>query len=869
MTLALLNHKFVSVIHLMCFSYLPQQNPDSSILFFSEPFCDLLCRKFLAMKKVSFLFYMLVLLCYTRTQASLLPPAESDLSPGTIKGKVVEGTNNTPVEYATVSLYAAKDSTMIDGLVTNSQGYFEFKKVPLGEYRVIVGFMGFRKVKITGIIISDKNPVTDIGTITLKTDVTQLDAVEIVGNKPLVEYKIDRKVVNVDQQLNAQGGTAVDVLERVPSIKTDLDGNVSLRGSTSFTVLIDGKPSILTGSDALNQIPASTIDKIEIITNPSAKYDPDGTAGIINIITKKNSLKGLSGIVNLSAGTSPDYSGSINLNYRSKKASYTLGADFGDREMPGYRTSTRESYLGDTTSFLDSYNINNMVRKSMSFKAGFDYSLTDKNTIAVEGNYRVFNMSRDGTTQNESWSSNDAGHKYYLTKDVDDSKHPTYQVTLRDIHKFNDKGTELTSQLTFNQGKDTDNPYTQQYYTDESWKEVGDYIYNYKKNTSELEKDLRADFDFDHNFSETSKLEAGVQIRMERSYEDYLYYNHDSLTDTWIKDTLQSNKYNFFNDVYALYGTYSKEWNKLGLKAGLRAEYTDRNLHQITGQETYPYQKFDVYPSLYLTYKLPYNQQMQLSYSKRVNRPRGNMLNPYVFFSDAFTSFSGNPDLEPEFSHNLELNYQKYFGYSFLTLETYYRLTNNKMTRVQELNDQGVMVMTMENINNDRSLGIEASGNIQVCSWFTINPVASVYDYRLHDTQAGEDSVRSSTNWNASIEFAANLKTATKIRLNANYDSPTVTVDGTRQGSYYLGFSARQDFLKNTLSVTVNIRDILDSRRMKESSTGDNYYITSENWRKAPIFALTLSYKWNNYSRRKATSEGTDSDYDVINMNYY
>jgi outer membrane receptor protein involved in Fe transport len=797
-------------------------------------------------------------------------PAGSELSPGVIKGKVIEGVSNTPVEYATITLYAAKDSAMIDGVITNAEGYFEFKKLTYGEYNLIIRFMGFRKVFIAGIVVSEKNHVSDVGTVTLKSDITNLEEVEIVGDKPLVEYKVDRKVVNVDQQLNAQGGTAVDVLERIPSIRTDLDGNVALRGSTDFTVLIDGKPSIITGSDALNQIPASTIDKIEIITNPSAKYDPDGTAGIINIITKKNSLKGLSGIVHLSAGTTPDYTGSLLLNYRAKKTSVSFGVDFGDRQMPGYRSSYRESYLGDTISYLDSYNKNEMSRRSFSLKAGIDYSLTDKNTLAAEASYRVFNMSRGGTTQNENWSSTDLNHLYYLTDDINESEHPSFQVTLRDIHKFNKDGTELTTQLTYNQGDDEGEQLTQQYYTDESWTEKGLYLFDYRKNTTEAEKEIRGDIDFDHSFSDKSKLEAGFQLRMDRTDEDYRYYDFDSASGDWVEDMLQSNNYNFSHDIYALYGTYSTEFKNLGLKAGLRTEFTNRNLHQITGNEDYPYEKFDLYPSLYLTYKLPYNQQMQLSYSKRVNRPRGHMLNPYTMFSDAFTSFSGNPELEPEFSHNLELNYQKYFGYSFITIESYYRLTDNKMSRVQELNDEGVLVMTMANINNDRSLGVEMSGNIKANSWFTINPVATVYDYKLNQTdENGEEETRGSTNWMASIELAANLKTGTKLRLNGNYDSPTVTTDGKREGTYYMGFSARQDFLENKLSVTMNIRDLLDSRRMKDTSEDYNYYLTSENWRKAPIFSVTLSYKWNNYSRKRSGSENFDGDYDVINMNYF
>lgn len=807
--------------------------------------------------------------CLTAEAFSLSPDGPGALN-GVIIGKVTEGTTNSAVEYATVTLYRAADSVMIDGVITDAAGAFEFKKLEPGEYNVIVSFMGYRKVLVQGIRIDEKNSTKDIGTVTLKPNVTDLNEVEIVAEKPLVEYKIDRKVVNVDQQLQAQGGTAVDVLERIPSVSTDLDGNVALRGSTSFTVLIDGKPSILTGSDALNQIPASTIDRIEIITNPSAKYDPDGTAGIINIITKKNSLKGLSGIVNLSAGTNPDYTGSLMLNYRTKKISLSFGADFGSRTMPGYRTSYRESYFGDTVNYLQTDNTNTMKRQSYSLRAGIDYSLTDKNTLSAEGSYRAFDMSRGGTTKNEGWSNLDINHSYYYTDALDESDHPSFQVTLRDIHKFNEKGTELTTQFTYNQGDDGGSARTQQYLSDETWTEIGSYLYDYRQDTKEGEKDYRGDIDFEHSFSEKSKLEAGFQLRMEQTDEDYRYFNFDSTSNDWIEDLVQSNKYNFHNDIYALYGTYSTEFKNLGVKAGLRAEYTDRNLHQITGNQDYPYEKFDIYPSLYLTYKLPYNQQMQLSYSKRVERPRGHMLNPYPMFSDAFNTFSGNPELEPEFSHNLELNYQKYFGYSFLTLESYYRLTNNKMTRVQELDENGVMYTTMDNINNDRSLGIEASANIKVNSWFTINPIASIYDYRLNKTGEGNvDSTRSSTNWNASIEFAADLKTNTKIRLNGNYDSPSVTVDGTRKGTYYMGFSARQDFFDNKFSVTLNIRDVLDSRHMKDSSEGDNYYLTSENWRKAPVFTLTLSYKWNNYNRRRNGSDSLDGDYDVINMNYF
>jgi hypothetical protein len=821
--------------------------------------------KFVFMRRTLAILWLLLSVIFLQAQPNNSGRLEGAAFSGTVRGKVMEESTKSAVEYATVTLYLAKDSTMIDGMITDAGGGFEFKKLEGGMYNVIVRFMGFRKVLVEGVAVNETKPVNDIGTILLKADVTDLNEVEITAEKPLVEYKVDRKVVNVDQQVSAQGGTAVDVLERIPSIKTDLEGNVELRGSSSFTVLIDGKPSILSGSDALNQIPASTIDKIEIITNPSAKYDPDGTAGIINIITKKNALKGLSGIVTLSGSNSPDLSGSLMLNYRTKKASITFSADASNRQMNGWRTSGRESWHGDTTDYLETSSANEMDRKGMTLKLGMDYSITDKNTITGEASYRLFNMSRSGNAHNSNWSSTGEPPENYITDDVDDSYHPTIQFTLRDVQKFEKEGTELSMQLTYNQGDDRGEQETHQYLADDTWEPTGISILDYMEKTGETEKEWRGDIDFERAFSEKSKLEAGFQMRLDGYDEDYNYYDGDS-TGNWELNTLNSNKYKFHNNIFALYGTYSTEWKKLGLKAGLRAEYTDRNLVQLTGTGEYPYTKFDLYPSVYLTYYLPYNQQMQLSYSKRVNRPRGPMLNPYPMFSDAFNSFMGNPELEPEFSHAMELNYQKLFGYSSLTLETYYRLTENKMTRVQNLNEEGVMVMTMENLDHDQSLGVEANANIKLTSWLTMNPIGSIYDYRLTETSSGEDVKKHSTNWSASIEFAANLNTGTKIRLNGNYDSPSVTVDGTQEGTFYVGLSARQDFLDNNLSVTISVRDLLDTRRMKGTSEGDNYISYNEGWRKAPIISLSLSYKWNNFKKQRAGSDAFDGDYDVINM---
>jgi outer membrane receptor protein involved in Fe transport len=788
---------------------------------------------------------------------------------GRITGKVIEAASGQAVEYATITLYRAKDSTMADGVITGRTGHFEFLLVRPGNYYIIAQFIGFRKMFISGIAIRPDKLEADLGPIELRTEVTSLGEVEIVGEVPLVEYQLDKKVVNVDQQISAQGGTAVDVLERVPSVQTDLEGNVTLRGSSSFTVLIDGKPSLLEGSDALNQIPAATIDKIEIITNPSAKYDPDGTAGIINVLTKKNALKGISGIMNVSAGTEPSYSGSLQLSYKARKTNVTFGADYADRNMKGYRESYRESYFGDTTSFLQTNSNNLMGRESFSLRAGVDQELSRTNTLTLEGSFRMFGMKRESESRNENWSSIDDVRLNYFTYDIDDGNHPGWQLTFRDVQKFKPENSELSLQVTYNQSPDEADMATRQDLLDDEWTDTLQNILNYRRYEGEMEKEFRGDLDFKYTLPNKGFIEAGFQTRLEHSDIDYQYFDFDTLAGDWILNTDYSSRFDFVHDIQALYATYAHEFKSFSIKGGLRAEYTHRELDETGGEEDYLFEQFDIYPSAYFTYKLPLDQQVQLSYSKRVNRPRPNMLNPYPNFSDAFSSFTGNPELEPEYAHAMELNYQKYFGASYITVESYYRITTNKMTRIQALDDQGVLILTMDNIDDDRSLGIEASADIRIKKWLNINPVVTVYDYKLNSSENGEESSRSSTNWDAGLEVTADLKTSTRLRFTMDYEGPSVTVDGTREGTFFMGFAARQNFLDNNLSLTLNIRDILDSRHMKGTSESVDFYSNNEMWRQAPVFSLTVIYKWNNFNRRRAVTEGMNGEFDMMDMGEY
>ncbi|MBU2649483.1 MAG: TonB-dependent receptor, partial [Bacteroidetes bacterium] len=333
-------------------------------------------------KLLSFLFLLVIsgqVLPKTFLHDGDLPPAGK----GSLEGRVLHKQTREPVEYATVVLFSLPDTVMFNGTVSNPDGIFLIENIPYGKYYLKVNFIGFNLYSSSEIVINQENKFIQLPAILLEPANISLEGIEVVADRSPIEYRIDKKVVNVSQDILASGGTAVDVLENTPSVDVDIEGNVALRGSGNFTVLIDGRPSVLEGSEALQQIPASTIENIEIITNPSAKYDPEGTAGIINVVTKKKKQSGLSGIVNASLGTKDKYEGDFLVNYRKNNVNLYGGMDFHSQHYPGNRETYREGYQNDTTYFLEQEGTRNRNRKGIGGRLGLDWNLSDQAVFGI------------------------------------------------------------------------------------------------------------------------------------------------------------------------------------------------------------------------------------------------------------------------------------------------------------------------------------------------------------------------------------------------------------------------------------------------------------------------------------------------------
>jgi len=373
------------------------------------------------------------------------------------------------------------------------------------------------------------------------------------------------------------------------------------------------------------------------------------------------------------------------------------------------------------------------------------------------------------------------------------------------------------------------------------------------------------DFDLDYTkpMGENGTLETGYQFKSINSNSDYLVQKYNEDSGEWETDNNQSNSVSFHRNIHALYGTFSSIFGQWEAKTGLRIEYTDRLLQQESLNEDYVYKKLDFYPSAYLTRKLPSDQQLQISYSRRINRPMIQFLNPYTFFSDGFTAVKGNPDLEPDYANSSELNYQKRFGASFISVETYFRQTNNKITRIQEVDEDGILVRTMKNLDSDYSLGIEMMANIKPLSWLDLIPKATWYKYHLEGEYNAADIEKNSQNWRVGLSSSLRFKSNTKIQFNSNYESPSVTLDGEREGFFFMGIAVRQELFKRNASLSFRVEDIFDSRRMKTTSISDEFYQDSEMWTAAPQFIISCSYSFNNFQNGKNRENDNLNQYNI------
>ena len=783
-----------------------------------------------------------------------------NMTTSTVVGRVVDAELGTPLEYANVVLYEKGSTTLVTGAMTDSAGVFRLLQVQPGQYTLEVSFMGYYPKEVETIEVTDDPGLVRAGIIQLERAVLMMDGVEVTSDKPAVEYKIDKKVINVSKDFTAISGTAVDVLQNAPSVTVDIEGNVSLRGSTNFTLLIDGRPTVLEPNDALQQIPASNIEQIELITNPSAKYDPSGIAGIINVIMKKQTAQGTNGIANVNVGLDDKYGADFLVNHRTEKLNMFVGAKYNDQTFPGTIVLDNQTSRGDTTAFISSSGDSRWQRKFYGLRGGLDWYLTANDIWSLGLRYGGRNMEMSSDRDYDEWTVPGDSHKLYVSETSIKRGGDFYSLNMDYSHAFEKKEHKLTGHgmLSWRSGDE------------ESSTELLDMDSTVTSGQRAIEKgpSSRMQFNLDYALPlwEVNRFEAGYQANLRRSTDTSEMYEYDSITGEYEFRPEFSNVVEYEDNIHALYALYKGEWGEFGYQTGLRSEYQYRFIELLGENEDFTIDQWDLFPSGHVSYGFPNEHEVMASYTRRIDRPRGWQLEPFETWMDAYNVRTGNPALKPEYIDSYELGYQKQFGRNQVSLESYYRITHNKIERVRSVYAANIILHSVENVGTDYSYGAEVMLEWDLFKWLNLNLTGDIYQYRVEGELYGEYFSRESFNWNTRLNTTFRLGKATRVQINGIYYSPSVSSQGRREGFYTTNAAIRQDLWNRKLAVTLQLRDILGTARHEFTSEGSDFYSYTEFSRKSPVVMLALSFNFNRYrpERRRGEQQEEFEDEEIF-----
>jgi outer membrane receptor protein involved in Fe transport len=777
------------------------------------------------------------------TSSSSLPQSVNNATNyGKISGTVMDEAQNKPVEFATVALINPQTEKPITGTTTDEQGKFTINNVQTGIYRIIISFLGYDNKTISTVTVSKTGVVTALGVVSLRANSQTLNEVVVTGEKALIEDKDDRLVYNADKDLTNTGGTALDVLKKVPLLTVDPDGTVQLKGSSSIKVLINNKPSSIMArsiSEALQMIPAELIKSVEVITAPSAKYDSEGTAGIINIITK-NQLQGLTGGITSSVGSRRNNLGG-NFNLKRNKLSITA-----------YGGTNWSNYYGNSATVrqnLRDGNVFSIITQSNTFKNrgnsqfgsfSIDYDLDSTNRIGVDANFGK--DSRNTFSTRDTRQSIDtvlAFRRYNDSQNRNNSMDVNFNYT-KTFKRSPDQ--EYTFLAQYNQ-----NDNQSAYKLNQFPLPVEDIVtYRERNENQNQQSELTLQTDYAHPFSTTKRriLEVGSKLIARNVGSDYRLENAPDGSLNFREDPRRSNEFNYKQSVWASYASFRmRTENRWNFNVGGRFEMTTINADFISTATRFSDRYQNFLPNLSISKRLGNEQRIRVNYSQRIQRPSINFLNPYVNYADPKNIQTGNPYLDPELTHSVELSYSTFTkGGTTINLMIFGRQTNNAIERITTVDSTGVSNSTYRNISRNSTYGFNWFGAVKpVKQWNLSGSVGMNYNLlNSPSLQITNKNWSYQFNLNSSVQLPKDIS----IQVNGSYTSRRIQLQGQSSGFYYYGFSARKEFKKQNFSVTANFENPFREYNIVENylrtttflSDGINYNVVrnirlSLNWR--------------------------------------
>ncbi|RLJ62620.1 outer membrane receptor protein involved in Fe transport [Lacinutrix venerupis] len=748
-----------------------------------------------------------------------------------IVGMLVDNQSNQTIPYATVALYKNNSKEIITGTTSNDEGKFTIN-TSASNFYIQISFIGFKTKRITNFTV--KNNKIDLGTIVLSEDNETLEEVVITGEVSKTVFKLDKRVFNIGKDISSTGVSALEVLNNVPSVNVNIEGEISLRGSSGVQILINGKPSVLAdeSSNALGTLTADMIESIEIITNPSAKYEASGTAGILNIILKKEEKKGWNGSISANTGTPDNHSVGISLNRRTEKFNLFTQIGVGYRSLPRDNEAVNRNLIDNEVIYSNGTAYRDETFYNITL--GTDYHINDFNVLTLSGNFAYEVEDQPSKTNFSFYDSNNTLISNWLREEVTDATNPKYQYELNYKKQFkNNKDHSLQlSALGRFFGKDQASQFKN---TTIAGSNVDG---NQQTDTEFQQSDYTFKADYTNPLSKTYSIEAGAQYLINDVGNDYEV--RDFTDGVYVVNQDLTNNFEYNQKVLGVYFTGAYELDKWGVKAGIRLENTDLNTLLTNTNEANSQNFTNYFPSFHTSYKINDNVSFQAGYSKRIFRPRLWDLNPFFNISNNFNVRQGNPNLQPEFTDSYELTSIYKIGKASFSSSLYHKYTTEVVERVSTFADN-VTTTTPENIGTNASVGFETNGKYNVNKWLVLT---GDFNFNFFDRVGAfqEQSFNFSGNqWSSRLGSKIGLPADIDLELTGNYQSGFKTFQGDVTGYAFLDLGVRKKILKGKAVVNLGIRDMFESR-ISETFVSQPTFQTYSFSQRGRFVTLGLSY---------------------------
>ena len=811
---------------------------------------------------------------------------------GGVKGHVADKSNSESLQFVNVAVYHQNDTTKIlKGAITDENGRFDVSGLANGNYLLQLSFVGYKPVT-RKFSITKQKPHVVYNLLYMSEDATMLKEVTVTGQRSTMKLEVDRKTFDVSADISNAGGSASDVLENIPSVEVDQDGNVSLRGNSSVEVWINGKASGLTTdnrAEILKQMPAESIERIEVIDNPSAKFSAEGSAGIINIVLKRDRRAGYYGSLQAGANSNGGANTSFNINYSSGLLDAYANIGYRHRQNNQGGSLSEQQYL-QTNEYQNYEGKNSEYGNNLFTRAGLTFHLTKKDDLGASGMFMLGGHKNYGHTPYH-YGIIGQGDTHILTRDTrsdGDMRMMHGELTYR--HNFTDRHFLDLTVSTGSWHMDDDNYY---YDTDEylysssvdDWSMTTQYLPLRIRN-----RNTEVKLDYENPVNEHFKFEAGYNGRFshentpQESWSQTTASIRPSDNGQMTEDRDYFNRFIYDNDVHALYTTITWNAGKFGLMGGLRGEYWRVNTESFNWEQERdpskreaPFKKdyFELFPSIFMSYQLTQNDQLQLNWTRRLRRPWGGELNSFKNTRDASMVSFGNPLLTPEFSNSYSLNYLKTFGDHSFLLSAYYRPTTDVIQRIKwQSQADGVMYMTNRNVAKSQSSGLELTLKNRLFRILDINTNANFYYYKLDgfsyviDGQTVTGEADDNFTWNARCQASLMLPFDISVQATGHYRARQVITQGYRKANYGMDLGIRKNFFDKKLTVSLNCRDVFDSRHWETFTSSDTFTRHQKNWRGGRRFNINISWNFGNMKQKKPQMEGATDDDQGDNSNY-